>query len=216
MGATIKLTFLISGAIIFASWLFTGCTPGNAAGRTTATTSLPDGTKMPDGVSAPPTVAARPPATIPATFTPNRNALSSETETSKGGLLFAASDRSGSLDTSGDPAVVRSRFVDIKLALLEGAEAGDTVVLNLFEDAVFTAVLDSRGLTSNGFAWTGHIAGTEHGMVTLITGGGQMAANITLDGAHYQVRYAGDGVHAIYEIRQSAFPGGDEPIIPDG
>ncbi len=52
----------------------------------------------------------------------------------------------------------------------------------------------------------------KHSQVILVVDDGIMASNITIPGAFYQVRYVDNGVHAIYEINQSAFPEEAPPI----
>ena len=131
------------------------------------------------------------------------------------GGLFVASTQHGKVDTIEDPTVIRVRYVEVNFALLEKAELGDTLILNLFDDLVFTAVLDRlEATTSDGYSWIGHLKGIDHSQVMLVIGGGQMAGNITLPDDFYQVRFAGSGIHAIYRTDQSAFPPEEEPILP--
>ena len=145
-----------------------------------------------------------------------------------GHCLFTDSAIQGALGTAGDPTIIRTRFVSVNFDLLGGADTlsrdladvGDVVVLNLFDDVVFTAVLDRvEPNRSGGYSWIGHLERMEYSQVILVVKDGLMAGNIALPGAFYQVRYVGNGVHAIYEINQSAFPPDAEPIpvdIPDG
>jgi len=126
--------------------------------------------------------------------------------------LFSEAERGGSLDTGDDPTIARVRFVDINYGLLEGAEVGDALILNLFDDVVFTAILDRLEATSaEGYSWIGHLEGVQYSQVILVVRGGQMAGNIALPGENYQVRFAGNGVHANYEIDQTTFPSEAEP-----
>jgi hypothetical protein len=121
--------------------------------------------------------------------------------------LFTESPLAARDDATGDPTVVRARHVEPDLSLLAGAEVGDAVPINLFEDAIYTAVLDrGEAALPEGYTWIGHLEGVDYSQVILTVGGGQVAGNITLPGAFYQVRYMGDGVHAIYQIDQAAFP----------
>lgn len=142
--------------------------------------------------------------------------------------LFTDAVIEGTIDKLGDPTVVRDRFVDVKFDLLlkadqlpkDKAATADKLVLNLFQDVVLTALLDRVESNSpDSFSWIGHLEGVENSQVILVVGNGLMAGNITLPGAFYQVRYAGNGIHAVYEIDQSGFPPEAEPIpvdIPDG
>ncbi|MBI4774627.1 MAG: hypothetical protein HY788_10690 [Deltaproteobacteria bacterium] len=136
--------------------------------------------------------------------------------------LFAAPGRRGTLDWSDDLTVNRSRFVDVKTALLSGAEtrgaaalpAGAVVDLNLFDDVEFPAVLERLDpLASGGFTWVGRLENVDRSLVTLVVENDIVMGNIALPGGvMYQVRYAGNGVHAVREIDQSMFPPEAEPI----
>lgn len=130
--------------------------------------------------------------------------------------LFTESTLGAREDATGDPTVVRARYVDPDLSLLDGAEVGAAVTVNLFEDATYRAILDRKeAALPEGYTWVGHLEGVEYSQVILTVGGGQVAGNITLPGALYQVRFVGDGVHAIYQIEQSAFPPEAEPVSPE-
>ena len=145
-----------------------------------------------------------------------------------GPYLFTDTAIEEDLDTAGDPTIIRTRFVSVNFDLLGGADTlpgdlsdgGDVAVLNLFDDVVFTAILNRvEPNRSGGYSWLGHLEGVEYSQVILVVKNGLMAGNITLPKVFYQVRYAGSGVHAIYEINQSAFSPDAEPIsvdTPDG
>jgi hypothetical protein len=109
-----------------------------------------------------------------------------------------------------DPTIVRSRHVHVSFDNLAGkdfSEGASDIALNLFYDVYFTAVKDRmESRSENRYTWFGHIEGAEYSQVTLVVEDGTMAGNIRVDGRMFQVRYIGDGVHAIYEIDQSAFP----------
>jgi hypothetical protein len=112
-----------------------------------------------------------------------------------------------------DPTIVRTRFVTVKRDLLEGLGVGGAVRLNLFDGVAWTAVFDSISTgRSGGRSWIGHVEGIQHSLVTLVEWKGVFAGDIALPGADYQVRHAGDGVYAIHQIDQSAFPPEAEPV----
>lgn len=130
--------------------------------------------------------------------------------------LFIVSTKPGTLPTKEDPTIMRTRNVEIYLDRLDNAEVGDVITLNLFEDAVYDIVVDAKELNNDGsYSLIGHINAEENSLVTLVVGGGQMVGNIVLPDALYQVRYAGDNVHAIHQIDQSGFPPEAEPITPN-
>jgi hypothetical protein len=130
--------------------------------------------------------------------------------------LFISAATEGSLDLGKDPTILRTRLVGVNLNMLAAAEIGDTIVLNLFEDTTVNAVLDRKEATyGDGYAWIGHLQGQALSQVTLVVGGGQIAGNVSLPGAFYRVRYAGNEVHTVQQINQSAFPFEMEPAQPE-
>ena len=95
-------------------------------------------------------------------------------------------------------------------------EAGNVLELNLFNDVSFKAVLKKVNKVSpDGFAYVGRLRGIALSSVNIVVEDGLMAANIVFPGGAYQVRYAGNGVHVVYEVDQSAYPPEAEPIPVD-
>jgi hypothetical protein len=134
----------------------------------------------------------------------------------QGQELFAdvAVERCGDLPE--DPKIVRTRFVEPNFALLggaDGAPVADVLELNLFADVAFTAVLDQAESNRSGsLSWMGHLEGVEYGSVILVVKDGVMVGSVNMLGAFYQVRYVGNGVHAIHEMDSAAFPVEKEPV----
>ena len=128
--------------------------------------------------------------------------------------LFTAAPDQVECSQSSDPTIIRGRCVTINLDLLKDIQIGDTILLNLFPDAQYTAILDRIETLDNGYAWIGHLQSEDNSQVTLVVGAGQMAGNVTLPDELYQIRYAGGIAHAIYQIDQSAFPPEAEPMTP--
>ncbi len=127
-------------------------------------------------------------------------------------------------DLSDDPTIIHTRFVNVNFDLLGGtgsspktqSEMAKVLLLNLFEAVVFTGVLDRvESNPSGSFSWIGYLEGVEYSQVILVVKERVMAGNITLPGEFYQVRYVGNGVHAIHQIDQGAFPPEAEPIPGD-
>ncbi|MBW3021336.1 zinc-dependent metalloprotease, partial [Candidatus Woesearchaeota archaeon] len=122
-----------------------------------------------------------------------------------------------------DPTVVRDRYVQVNFEHLAGknlSDGAESLVLNLFNSISFTAIKDRFEVRStNQYTWFGRIEGMKHSQVILTVENGSMAGNITFPYGTYEVRNVGNGVHAIYEINQEAFP--EEappalaPIMPD-
>jgi hypothetical protein len=115
------------------------------------------------------------------------------------------------------PTIVRSRHVLVNfnyLAEKDFPQGAGAIVMNLFHDVSFIAVkerVEKRSVKQ--YTWFGRIEGVEHGHVILVVENSSMVGNITAGGRVYQIRSVGKGVHAIYEIDQSAFPE-DAPPIP--
>ncbi|HZX48582.1 MAG TPA: hypothetical protein VFF47_05130 [Nitrospirota bacterium] len=124
-----------------------------------------------------------------------------------------------------EPTIIRSRYVRVNLDLLTKSEAPlqrtpqpssiqkNSIVLKLFDDVSFTVVKDRIEVRSgNRYTWYGHIEGMAHSQVILVVEDGSMAGDIRVSGDLYEIRPIGEGIHAIYEIDQSAFPPDGEPI----
>ncbi len=147
--------------------------------------------------------------------TPVESALSTGGESPEKPLFIETSGHS-ELEPPNDPTIQRYRITEINLASLEQGNPGDRLPLNLFDDVILTAILDRKEDNKpHGYTWFAHIDGQQNSHATLVVGGGQIAANITLASAAYQVRYAGENnLHWIFQIDQSAFPPEDEPVQP--
>ncbi len=138
--------------------------------------------------------------------------------------LFSSAKVDGKADATVDRKIIRQRHVNINLSVLMKADGSPTLdnkalnlKLNLFDDVALTAVIDkTESVSTGGRSFLGRIADVEGSFVVLSVFDGIMAGNITVPGAFYQVRYVGEGVHAVYQIDQSAFPPELQPIpVPD-
>ena len=139
----------------------------------------------------------------------------SKIEAATPGTLFANVDSKTSVQLQSDPTILRGRAVQINFDALSGTTAtatesarpAQTVRLNLFDDAVFVATLDRvDGKFPDTFVWTGHIDTVPKSQVTLSVNGKVMQGSITLVDKFYQVGFAGNGLHAVYQVNQAAFP----------
>lgn len=135
-----------------------------------------------------PAVAQGRPATPPAVFF----------ETAQAGPARAA-----------DPSVVRGRTVDVDLDLL----GGETLHLNLFEDASFVARRDRQsGGLGGTYTWSGHIAGVAHSQVVLVVRDGVLSGTVKWPGNLYTLRNAGGGLLVVEQIDQARLPPHAQPI----
>lgn len=108
-----------------------------------------------------------------------------------------------------DAFIRRSRHVQVALELLE---ADRPVVLNLFSGVSLRAAGARANLGPGGrYTWRGQIEGVEQSRVILVVHEGDVVGNISLPGASYQIRPAGDGVHLVREVDLAAFPAEAEP-----
>ena len=134
--------------------------------------------------------------------------------------LFLQSGATGTLALTDHPTVMRYRYVDVDFDELiredespKSTEPGYSLTLNLFDDVVHTALLDRiEYIPEHDFVWLGHLAGEPHSQVIFVVGDGVLVGNIILPDASFQVRYAGNSVHAVSEIDQSAFPSELPPV----
>jgi hypothetical protein len=139
--------------------------------------------------------------------------------------LFTDSPIAGTLSISGRPEIIRTRFVMVNISALggiKGVSPQDTLILNLFPDAVFTARLRHIEWAPGGYVWIGRIEEKQLSDVLLSVVGDIVMGSIIMPGAVYSIEYAGGEyggkkVHAIHEINQGAFPpdeGHAGPVIP--
>ena len=118
-----------------------------------------------------------------------------------------------------DRLALRSRLVAIDLERLIAPPAPlapaaqRTLTLNLFDDAVFTGIVEHTERTfSGGVALSGRLEGIEEGTFTLVANGAVVAGTVrTLEGV-YRIRSAGDGWYSIAQIDTARLPPLGEPI----
>jgi len=127
-------------------------------------------------------------------------------------VLFAASPQPAARARAADPAVIRSRLVTIDISALQAARpadpsatAGPSLLLNLFDDLAYNAVVDRIDPAVGGFTWVGHIPGFDLSTVTLATVDGVVSGGVVMPEAAYTIRYVGGGVHEVAQIDQATF-----------
>ena len=76
-----------------------------------------------------------------------------------------------------------------------------TLTLNLFQDGVFTGIVDSTAPTfSGGYSISGRLAGKTLGTLTLVVNGETVAGTVRTPGGTYRIRSAGDGLYTISQV----------------
>jgi hypothetical protein len=97
-----------------------------------------------------------------------------------------------------------------------GGRGTSTLLLNLFSDARFTAVLDRIETTSTGYVWVGHLQGVNGSIVTLAVTANVMSGSVAGAGDVYTIRHTVGGVYVIQQIDQKGLPPELPPVtVPD-
>jgi len=130
------------------------------------------------------------------------------------------------IDQAQIPRVTRRRFVRVKFDLLYGtddpsepkAASSRHLLLNLFDDTTFKAVLNRREVRSDkSFTWFGRVEEIEDSQITMVVEDSVLVGNVRVHDASYQVRYIGEGVHVINHIDSRTFPPESAPVsVPSG
>ena len=128
--------------------------------------------------------------------------------------------------TPPDPLTLRRRLVTIDFAQLASSDVavaaraagvsaeaprsvgpayGELLRLNLFDDTVFTGVVERIEPTfSGGYAVSGRLVGVEWGTLTLVVNGDVVAGTIRTLETTYRIRPAGNGLHTVSEVESVA------------
>ena len=78
--------------------------------------------------------------------------------------------------------------------------------LNLFEDAVFTAIIDPTAPTLSGYSLSGRREEKESDTITLVVNGTVVAGSVYTPSGTYRVRSIGAALYAISEVDESRLP----------
>ena len=140
----------------------------------------------------------------------------------QGGGLFLPAETPGAADPAPGVTVLRSRVVRIDFGALavarmdaEPETTSPTLTLNLFDDVVFSGIVERTAPTlSGGYVLWGRLDGVELGTFTLVVNGEVVAGTVLTPQATYRIRSAGGRLHAIRQIDSSTLPPGGEPLIP--
>ena len=87
-----------------------------------------------------------------------------------------------------------------------------TLVLNLFDDVVFTGIVEHIEPTASGHALWGTLDGVELGTMTLVVNGSVVVGTVRTPDAVYSIRTAGNGTYVIRQIDESTLPPLGEPL----
>jgi hypothetical protein len=130
------------------------------------------------------------------------------------GGIFMDTARSGTVDPGSPRTARRLRRVEIDLGRLfpgglspAAGRAAASITLNLFPDVCVTAERDkATDLADGKVEWIGHAKGAAADKAILVVDGAVMVGTVSIGGRTFQIRYLGDGVHAVIAVDQSAFP----------
>lgn len=126
--------------------------------------------------------------------------------------------------TASDSLTLRRRLISIDFdqltldapvagaARATGALSG-VLRLNLFDDAVFTGLVERVAPTfSGGYSLSGQLAEVAMGTMTLVVNGDVVAGTVRTLASIYHIRPAGGGLHAVSQIDPTQLPPLGEPI----
>jgi hypothetical protein len=131
------------------------------------------------------------------------------------GGIFTDTTRQGSVDPGSHRTVRRLRRVEVDVGRIfpggerpSAARSADRLTLNLFPDVCLIATRErATDLRPGKVQWQGRVQGAAGGHVILVVDdAGPMVGTIRMDREVYEIRYLGDGVHAITDLDPSAFP----------
>ena len=86
------------------------------------------------------------------------------------------------------------------------------LVLNLFDDVVFTGIVEHVEPTASGHALWGRLDGVELGTLTLVVNGSVVVGTVRTLKAVYTIRTLADGRYVIRQIDESSLPPLGEPL----
>ena len=117
---------------------------------------------------------------------------------------------------------VRRRLARIDLGRIAamrdfGAAPGgqsQELVLNLFDDTVFRALVEQRAETDTGYVLTGRLDGVPFGTVALAVDGPVVAGTVRTPTATWRIRSVGAGLHVIREVDLTTLPPDAQFPIP--
>ena len=95
----------------------------------------------------------------------------------------------------------------------DGTTPGRLLRLNLFDDAVFTGLVERMEPTfSGGHALSGRLVDVDGGTMTLVIDGDLIAGTVRTPDATYQIRSVGNGLHAVSQVDPARLRPLGEPV----
>ena len=165
-------------------------------------------------------------------------------EAQRMGLFSAVNGASARLDSpapaSLDVTTLRSRVVTMDLERLQRARAvaaarspvqteavsphsggrdavpepDATLILNLFDDVVFTGIVERTAPTfSGGYSISGQLVDDPLGTLTVVVNGETVAGSVRTLGGTYRIRSVGGGLYAISEVEEPPLNCGVEDLL---
>ena len=159
---------------------------------TQTTQPIPPATSLPQAVQA----------------TPVRAAPSSPSD------LFIETTAPSALSTPNH--VARARYVTINLPLLLD-ETGAArklpehteITINLFQDVVYTGVIEQVNQDENGDSWAGYLKGVEFSGLTMVYTSGVFIGHFASPAGVFEVSTVGDDIYQVIQIDQQKLQGGE-------
>ena len=185
-------------------------TPHASQGVSPTPTSTPNGTSTPTPTPTP--------------TVPTAPADATDAKAQPGGLF---SEVEGDPPPSSGVDTLASRLVDIdfgqiarvtkppdgpKIRTVGETATPQTLVLNLFDDVVFTGIVEHVEPTSSGHVLWGRLDGVELGTMTLVVNGSVVAGTVRTPDAVYTIRTAAGGAYVVRQIDESSLPPLGEPL----
>ena len=95
---------------------------------------------------------------------------------------------------------------------VEESSTPQTLVLNLFDNVVFTGIVENVEPTSSGHSLWGRLDDVALGTFTLVVNGSSVAGTVRTPEGVYTIRTAGVGTYVIRQIDESSLPPLGEPL----
>ena len=117
------------------------------------------------------------------------------------------------MPATADLVTLASRLVGVDFGqLAQAIESFAPIVLNMFDDAVFTGIVEDVQTTSAGHALLGKIEGVESGTFALVANGRVLSGTVRTLDAVYTIRTLSDGKYVVRQIDEASLPPPGEPL----